>query len=161
MKDDLGESQNSSIYGACFFAKPDNNLIIDTLFSGDESELILSCDFGELTLPQLRSMNFLARLYKRTGIPFHEIDWLLQIFDASESPNSSDDDEGAYRSIEDLGFEIIAHFIYYRQHFEVSVDEFVALLWQVNPYYRLDMEEISFLRQLFGDDAPVTSRSGG
>lgn len=164
VKDDLNELKNPGIYGAYFFAYPDEDLNLYEIDSQQEPDFQMQFShfFSSLapSTPQFRSMHFMVRLYKRTGISFHELDWLLQIPGACLlNPNNDisyhEDEESAYRSIEDLGFDIIAHYLYYRQQFEVSVDEFVALLWQVNPYYRLDMEEISFLRQLFGNDAPM------
>ena len=64
-------------------------------------------------------------------------------------------DDNAYRHLEALGFDVLAHYLYYRRELDLTADEFVALLWQINPYYRVDMDEVSMLRELFGDDAPL------
>ena len=156
VKDDLDTFYETDEQGATLFAQ--GKLKLQQIEDEDDFRFYRSDKkvWNSLYLVHFRSMHFLIQLYKRTGIPFHQLDWLLQVPGvSSDVVNNENFGYAAYRCIEDIGFDVIAHYLYYHQQFEISVDEFVALLWQINPYYRMDMEEISFLSQLFGDDAPT------
>lgn len=154
VRDDLSQSPKCSEYGGFFFSEANFNLQLKSIDNGNDWQLNWNGN-DYLGKQHLRSMNFLIRLYKRTGLPFHQLDWLLQIPGASSKQDTTATHTIPIRNLKDFGFDVLAHYFYYHQQFDISVDEYVALLWHVNPYYRLDQEEISLLRQLFGDDAPM------
>ena len=93
------------------------------------------------------AMNHLIRLYKRTGLAFHQLDWLL-----CAVPGAKDTGK-----VTDLGLDVLAHCLYWRKHYNLSVDQFVGLLAQVNGYRRLGEQETTLMRQLFGENAALVT----
>lgn len=140
--DENGTPYEAHQYGARFFtdlplrleSNSDNNLEMKCL--ENETTKFLSEDM-------LAGINHLVRLYKRTGLAFHQLDWLL-----SAVPGTKGD-----KCVTDVGFDVIAHYLYWLEKYNLSVDEFVGLLAEVNSYRRLGEQETSLLGQMFGADA--------
>lgn len=74
--------------------------------------------------------NRFIRLQKRTGIPYHQLDWLLHTFD-----NTEETTEGLITT--ERGLNVIAHYQYWNHKYGISVDEFVGMLTEVNGYRRI------------------------
>lgn len=101
----------------------------------------------ELDTRTFTAMNHLIRLHKRTGLAFHELNWLLAAGNgATES-----------RNILVHGFDRLAHYLYWRKHYNLSVDQFVGLLAEVNGYRRLGEQDTTLMRQLFGENAALVT----
>ncbi|MFB8789151.1 MAG: neuraminidase-like domain-containing protein [Potamolinea sp.] len=141
--DERGYSQEANKYGARFFT---------------DYPLCLACTNGKLEMKSPNSdgscsrslaaytyagMNHLVRLYKRTGLAFHQLDWLLSAVPGAKGS----------KCVTDVGFDVIAHYFYWLEQYNLSVDEFVGLLSEVNSYRRLGEQETSLLGQMFGADA--------
>jgi hypothetical protein len=98
--------------------------------------------------------NKCIRLQRRTGLPFHALDWLLTCALRSR-PNATHDtvlQDGS-------ALDVLAHFLEYRDTLQLGVDAFAALIYQINPLHRSDSDEPSLLRRLFGAHATALQRA--
>ncbi|MEM6274400.1 MAG: neuraminidase-like domain-containing protein [Myxococcota bacterium] len=131
-------------------------------------------DGGPLVAPDLRSLHYLARLHHATGLAFHALNLLLAIPGASAEAIKSNDDERAPRShLTATGLRVLTSFIVHRERFDLDPETYAAMLHEVSPYWRagqvidgaenaiagLEQTEVSFMRKLFGDDAPWLHRT--
>ncbi len=84
---------------------------------------------------KLRSMNYLLRLHTGTMINPTEIDWILGCKGATESDiGHLDGNQDAENLITNAGQQLLAHFIYYRDTYDLNANTFVGLVYQLNPY---------------------------
>ncbi|MEO0594093.1 MAG: neuraminidase-like domain-containing protein, partial [Myxococcota bacterium] len=131
-------------------------------------------DGGPLVAPDLRSLHYLARLHHATGLAFHELNLLLATPGASAEGVKSNTDERAPRShATATGLRVLASFIAHREQFDLDPETYAAMLHEVSPHWRagqvidgaenaiagLEQTEVSFMRKLFGDDAPWLHRT--
>ncbi|NEP90868.1 MAG: hypothetical protein F6K18_30925 [Okeania sp. SIO2C2] len=142
VKDETGTSYSHNERGARFYA--DATLSLEA--EGERLRMKVGGDY--ISAAHLAGMNHLVRLYKRTGFGFHQLDQLLCTFAAAHEN----------RKVTDYGFSILAHCLYWHQQYNLSVDEFVGILREVNCYVRVgEQEEPTLMRKLFGKDAPYVT----
>lgn len=90
-------------------------------------------------------MNHLVRLYKHTGLAFHQLDQLLCSIPGAKGT----------RNVTEGGFKVLAHYLYWRQQYNLGVDKYVALLTEINCWQRIGQQkEPTLMRQMFGRYAP-------
>lgn len=144
--DENGTAYEANQYGARFFTD------LPLRLESNNDKLEMKCLEGNntkfLSPEMLAGMNHLVRLYKRTGLAFHQLDWLL-----SAVPGAKGN-----KCVTDVGFDVIAHYLYWLQKYNLSVDEFVGLLAEVNSYRRVGEQETSLLGQMFGADAAYVNQ---
>ncbi len=143
VKDEAGTSYNTQQRGCRFvdgrlMLKEENGVLY----------MILS-DGHAIHSDHLAPMNHLVRLYKRTGLAFHELDQLLCSIPAAKGQ----------RKVTEGGFKVLAHYLYWQQQYKLNVDKYVALLTEINCWRRMgEQTEPTLMRQMFGQQAPqVTS----
>jgi len=148
ISDEAGNLYHSTTYGSKLFAGfrlefriHNEQIVMRQIDKSGNYYFFNWSDFG--------AMNYLIRLYKRTGLAFHQLDWLLC---AVLGVNGN-------RTVTDLGFDVLAHCLYWRKHYNLSVDQFVGLLGQVNGYRRLGEQETTLMRQLFGENAALVTKT--
>lgn len=157
VKDDSGTSATTLQYGGHFITWDQDLILLPRQADGELQ--IVGKQEGYAPYPVLRSMHFLIRLQRRTGIAFHELDWLLQVPGTASNESRPNYEDAAFSELREPAFDVLAHYLYYQQSFGMDADEFVALLWRINPYYRVDFGEQSQLKRLFGDDAALVRQS--
>lgn len=123
-----------------------------------------------LQAPDLRALHYVARLHRAMKLDFHQLNWLLAIPGASGA-NTLDSafwDSVARRHVSQTGARLLAGYTLYQQAFGLSPEAYAALFGEICPYWRadsllagsadtiagLEQTEVSFMRRLFGDDAP-------
>ncbi|MFB8788391.1 MAG: neuraminidase-like domain-containing protein [Potamolinea sp.] len=139
--DENGTAYEAHQYGARFFT--DLPLRLESNTDNLEMKCLNNGTTEFLSSEMLAGMNHLVRLYKRTGLAFHQLDWLLSAVPGAKGS----------KCVTDVGFDVIAHYLYWLQKYNLSVDEFVGLLAEVNSYRRVGEQETSLLGQMFGADA--------
>ncbi|MDJ0630062.1 MAG: neuraminidase-like domain-containing protein [Rhodobacter sp.] len=136
---------------------------------GEGDARIVQINGAPLGQADLRSLNYLARLHHGTGLAFHQLNWILALPGASAAVDSTADaDTLPRRHVTQTGLRLLAGFAVLQESFNLKVDEYAALFGTICPYWRsgivldgdesvagLEQTEISFLRQLFGPDAPA------
>jgi hypothetical protein len=147
ISDEAGNVYESCVYGATFFTKYYLRLSLNKEQQLEMHSVGSTSNRTEFIADTFFAMNHLVRLYKRTGLAFHELDWLL-----SAVPGAS-----SGKTVTDLGFDVIAHYLYWRKHYNLSVDQFAGLLGQVNGYRRLGEQDTTLMRQLFGENAALVT----
>ncbi len=121
-----------------------------------------------LPAPDLRALNYLARLHHGTGLAFHELNTILTIPGAATRAEvDGSDTTQASRRVTSVGLRLLASYPLYGNAFGLTPAGFAAFFDELSPYRRadqvvssdgsvagLEQTEISFLRSVFGDDAP-------
>ncbi|NES79215.1 MULTISPECIES: LamG-like jellyroll fold domain-containing protein [Okeania] len=145
VKDEAGTSYSQNEWGARFHMGTYKVLILE---EENERLRMRGDDDDNIHTNQLSGMNHLVRLKKRTGLEFHQLDQLLcSVKDASDN-----------RRVTDKGFNVLAHYLYWQEQYNLSVDQFVGMLQEVNCYVRVgEQTEPTLMRQLFGKDAPYVT----
>ncbi len=110
-----------------------------------QNKLYLARGTNSASDEDLGNMERMVRLYRRTGLPFHQLDHLL-----CAAANLEGLDPPV---LNDFALSIIARYREWHARFDLSVDAYVGLLYWSNPYVRIGFQETSYLRQLFGEDA--------
>jgi hypothetical protein len=147
--DENGTAYEANQYGATFFTDTDKALRLESKNDKLEMKCLKEDETTEFLSPEmLAGMNHLVRLYKRTGLAFHQLDWLLSAVPGAKGS----------KCVIDVGFDVIAHYFYWLEQYNLSVDEFVGLLSEVNSYRRLGEQETSLLGQMFGADAAYVNQ---
>ncbi|MBX2867804.1 MAG: hypothetical protein KTR18_03985 [Acidiferrobacterales bacterium] len=153
-------------FATAFLANDDAfEIIVD-----DEGEKSVQMGEAPLPTPVLRSVNYLARLHHASGIAFHSLNQILSLPGASApaaTNSATDETKLASRRVTPTGLRLLASFQLYRDAYSVTPESFAALFGEISPYWRadeiiegdtsiagLEQTEISFMRALFGDDAP-------
>jgi len=143
----------------------------ETDFALDQagSETQVRLDGCPLNAPDLRSMNYLARLHHGTGLEFHHLNLLLSVPGAASGmADNGDPNKVARRHVSAVGLRVLAGYAIYRDAFGLSPEAYAALFDQICPFWRadkvvegaetetagLEQTEISFMRTLFGNEAP-------
>ncbi|TPW27618.1 toxin complex protein [Martelella alba] len=159
-----GEPVAQVDYATSFFDNPTDFVL---LAAGDDQTVY--CDGGPLTAPYLRSMHYLARLHHATDLPFHQLNLLLSIPGARIPMDPvADPDRVARCCISKTGLRLLASYRVYHDAFGLSPEAFQALFDTICPFWRadailegqeqvtagLEQTETSFMRALFGQDAP-------
>ena len=105
--------------------------------------------------------NKCIRLQRRTGLPFHRLDWLLitatyghPSFDPRDDMNGGEDTIQDAVLVDGTGLDVLAHYVEWAARYELSVDRFAALVGDINCLHREGSGETSLMRELFGADAP-------
>lgn len=105
----------------------------------------------ELTTKEyLGNMERMVRLYRRTGLPFHQLDHLICTAAMLESRNPP--------LLNDFALSLIARYREWHARFGLSVDAYVGLMYWSNEFVREGLQEMSYLRQQFGDAAQWIAR---
>ena len=148
----------------------------ETDFALDQSgsETQVRQDGCPLKAPDLRSMHYLARLHHGTGLAFHHLNLLLSVPGAAAGvAGDGNPDKVARRHVSAVGLRVLAGYTTFRDAFELSPEAYAALFDQICPYWRADVvvegaetatagleqTEISFMRTLFGNEAPWLHRT--
>jgi hypothetical protein len=143
-----GDERSSSPY--FYYARYINrsmppNIQVTVSGSGvDKGKLLLTRSNALVSSADLGNMERMVRLYRRTGLPFHELDHLL-------CAAASLEDLLAPR-LNDFALSLIARYREWHARFALSVDAYVGLMVWINAFVREGFQETSYLRQLFGDD---------
>ncbi|EKE74970.1 neuraminidase-like domain-containing protein [Gallaecimonas xiamenensis] len=123
-----------------------------------------------LSPPDLRSLHYATRLYRATGIAFHQLNWLLAIpgvINLNNPDGMAHWQRSAWFNITNAGLRVLAGYRRYRDTFELTPEQYAALFGEICPFWRadtvvanatdaiagLEQTEISFFRELFGKDA--------
>jgi len=144
VKDEAGKSYPHNQRGARFYADGALSLELEE----DSQRLRMKVKNNDISPAHLAGMNHLVRLYKRTGLEFHELD---QLFCATE--NGHDD-----RKVTNNGFDYLAHYFYWHEKYNLSLDRFLGMFLEVNCWVRVgEQKEPTLMRQLFGKDTPYVT----
>lgn len=103
--------------------------------------------------------NKCVRLQKRSGIPLHELGWLLM--NAYYAHPSYTDSEDSYEKVfsDNYASFVVAHFLEWKKKFEeISADEFAAYLGDVNCYRRDGSGDETLMAKLFKSDAEIVTK---
>ncbi|APX10391.1 neuraminidase-like domain-containing protein [Tateyamaria omphalii] len=128
----------------------------------------ISVENSALTAPQLRVLNYLARLHHGTGLEFHDLNTILTLPGAAafvDGKVASNFEPS--RRVTGTGLRLLASYPLYREAFHLTPAGFAALFGEISPYRRadqtiaddnavpgLEQTEQSFMASLFHDDAP-------
>jgi len=93
----------------------------------------------------LLRMTHLIRLQAATGIAFTDLNQLLALGGEIYKKSAP--------VIDEFTLKLVARYVEWRERFGLSVDDYGALIGRVNEYWRENHQELSFLRQLFGQQA--------
>ncbi|SDZ68359.1 neuraminidase-like domain-containing protein [Pseudomonas sp. NFIX28] len=110
-----------------------------------KGKLYLAREGTNATKEELGNMERMVRLYRRTGLPFHELDHLICAAASLEDRSPP--------LLNDFALSLIARYREWHARFALSVDAYAGLIWWSNSFVREGVQETSYLRQLFGDDA--------
>ncbi|RXV64571.1 hypothetical protein D1006_40520 [Burkholderia stabilis] len=116
--------------------------------SGDEKDKLVltrTAQADRLDKVALGNMVRMARLYLRTGLPFHHLDHLISAAAYLEKSSSP--------LLNNYALSLIARYREWHTRFDLSVDAYAGLLHWSNSFAREGFQETSYLRQLYGDDA--------
>ncbi|MHA1067235.1 neuraminidase-like domain-containing protein, partial [Enterobacter ludwigii] len=86
----------------------------------------------------------LARLYRRTGLSFAELDRLLQT-----ACRLAEKTAATFR-LDDAALSLIARYLAWRTRDNMPVDAWVGLLCESSPWYRRGQQETAYLSQVYG-----------
>ena len=148
-----------------------NEADIELSLSGEEEapqSRLVKISGAPLPVPDLRALNYLARLHHGTGLAFHDLNTILGVPGAADSVVAAPDDPShTSRRVTSAGLRLLASYPLYRDTFGLTPAGFAALFGEVSPYWRsdeivegegavagLEQTEVSFLRTLFKGDAP-------
>ena len=122
----------------------------------------------------LRGLHYIVRLHRSTGLPFHDLNWLLATPGATlQRSDPAHSNKVARRHVTETGLRILATFPLYREAFGLSPQAYAALFGEICPFWRvgtvmpgaesttagLEQTEISLFRELFGDDSEWLHRT--
>nr|WP_298412649.1 neuraminidase-like domain-containing protein [uncultured Halomonas sp.] len=127
---------------------------------------------GPFLPPELRVLNYLARLHHGTGLDFHELNMLLALPGAAAYVDGHlTSNDRPKRRVTATGLRLLASYPLYREAFDLAPAGFAALFGEISPYRRADQTiadetavpglertEQSFMATLFNDDAPEVHR---
>ncbi|QBF32233.1 neuraminidase-like domain-containing protein [Thalassococcus sp. S3] len=138
--------------------------------STHESEATIVQAGAPLSVPVLRSVNYLARLHHATGLPFHVLNQILKVPGARAAVATATEGDASHlpsHRLTTTGLRVLASYPLYKRAFSLTPEAYTALLGEISPFWRanevvegdtsiagLERTETSFMRALFGDDAP-------
>lgn len=127
---------------------------------GEGDFIVKKKDNGTIISDMYEVQNKCIRLKNKTGIAYKDLDWLLM--NALYTHNDYDAINGNKQQRKVLndgtGFSVLAHYIYYEEKFGLDVDEFCAMLGDINCYRRAGENEETLMKKLFGSHAPYVTK---
>lgn len=150
----------------------DASAYIEFLAGGHELKLAHSADNKTYTIKAKRPnsdewtdvpeavhelQNKAIRLQQRTGLPYYQLDGLLR---SAMWLHRLTTDGSAYNGILEDGsaLTVLAHFKEWRSRYDLTVDQYTALLCEINYFHREGSDEPTLMRHIFGDDAAEITR---
>ena len=144
--------------------KPDGSIDLFYDILGEDPSIAASQNQAKLPpLPiNVHAMqNKCIRLQKRTGLPFHELGWLLMT-SLYTHPHYKLENENIYEEVladETSALNVLAHYVEWNSKYNLTVDQFAAMLADINCYRRQGSEDKTLMEDLFGSVAPVVTES--
>jgi len=125
-----------------------------------------------LTVPDLRALNYLARLHHATGLAFHDLNTILALPGAAAGVAARPDDpHRTSRRLTSAGLRLLAGYPLYRDAFGLTPAAYAALFGEISPYWHadqiiedeaavagLEQTEVSLLATLFQENAPFVHK---
>lgn len=104
--------------------------------------LVLMQGNSDAPLDVVGNMLRMARLYRRTGLPFHVLDHLIKAACQLAGRPSPLLDISALK--------LIAGYLEWQERYGIPVEDWVGLLSYSSPWYRNDLQETAYLSQVYG-----------
>ncbi|MEM9013109.1 MAG: neuraminidase-like domain-containing protein [Pseudomonadota bacterium] len=162
-----GETVDQRDFATAFLA---NDAPITLQVTDAGKSVAMNCK--ALSAPDLRVINYLARLHHGTGVDFHDLNLLLALPGAAADVEAGDTSaHRPRRRVTGAGMRLLVSYPLYRDAFDLTAPGFAALFGEISPYRRADQTiagedavpglepmEQSFMASLFQDAAPQLHR---
>ncbi len=134
----------------------DGNVITLTRVTGT-GDYTTSIDTNVLVPVNVHAIqNICIRLAKRMGLPLYQLDWLLTTA-AYSHPAHTDAESNRFEVLADgTALNVLANYVEWSERYSLSVDQFAAMLADINCYARTPSDEQTLMKTLFGTDAGVS-----